>query len=132
MSAFLKDSCYLQAASYAACIEFHTDEQHRRGFNASQLIEFSLEPNPGAYEDKNEPPQRLSVMFSTADVVVLGWQLGLIADHLRDNSLSAIRVFSQRDADLERNSASVSAITITEISENANSNDSNETPLAKH
>jgi len=69
-------------------------------------------------------------MFSTADVVVLGWRLELIADHLRDNSLSALRVFSQRDADLENKPASVSAITITEISKNANANDSNETPLA--
>jgi hypothetical protein len=116
MPTFLKDMCYLHATTYAACIEFHTDEHHRRAFNAGQLIEFSLEPNPDADDDKNLPPQKLSLAFSTADVVVLGWRLGLIADYLRDNQLSAICILPKRYAELERNSAFVSAITITAVS----------------
>jgi hypothetical protein len=132
MSTFLKDSCYNQATTYAPFIEFHLDEHHRRAFNASQLIEFSLGPNAGAEEDAKQPPQKLCLMFSTADVVVLGWRLGLVADYLRDNRLSAIGILPQRNADVESKTAFVSAITITEISKNPNSNDSNETPLAKH
>jgi hypothetical protein len=72
MPTFPNDACYLMPGTYAACIEFRTDEHHRRAFNASQLIEFSLEPNPDANDDKNLPPQKLSFAFSTADVVVLG------------------------------------------------------------
>jgi hypothetical protein len=113
---FPKDICYLMATTYAAYIEFQTDEHHRRAFNASQLIEFSLEPNPDADDDKNLPPQKLSLAFSTADVVVLGWRLGLMADYLRDNRLSAIGILPKRYAELERNSAFVSAITITAVS----------------
>ena len=115
MSMFPKDSCYLSANTYAACIEFHLDEQHRRAFNASQLIEFSLDPNPDAENNKNDPPQKITLVFSTADVVVLGWRLGLIADYLRDNKLSAVSILPKRYADLERNAAFVSAIKITPI-----------------
>ena len=116
MSMFPKDSCYLPANTYAACIEFHLDEHHRHAFNASQLIEFSLDPNPDADTNKNEPPQKITLVFSTADVVVLGWRLGLIADNLRDNKLSAIGILPKRYAELERNVIYVSSITITPVS----------------
>jgi hypothetical protein len=72
MSTFLLDKCYETANTAAAFIEFHQDKHHRRAFNASQLIGFSLDPNPAADTDKNEPPQKLSLVFATADVVLLG------------------------------------------------------------
>ena len=65
------------------CIEFHQSEQSRRAFHSSQLIESAPEPNPDAEDDKNEPPQKLSLAFSTADVVVLGWRLGHLVDKLQ-------------------------------------------------
>jgi hypothetical protein len=116
MPQFMSDSCYHIATTYAACIEFHLDEHRRRGFNASQLIAFSLDPNPDADGDKNQPPQKLSLTFSTADVVVLGWRLGLITDYLRDNKLSAVGILPKRYAELENKSALVSSITITPVS----------------
>ena len=115
MSQFMSDSCYHIATTYAACIEFHLDEHRRRGFNASQLIAFNLDPNPDAANDKNQPPQKLSLTFSTADVVVLGWRLGLVADYLRDNKLLAVGIQPKRYAELENNSAFVSIITITPV-----------------
>ena len=99
MPIFLKDSCYQSAVTYAACIEFHLDEHRRRAFNSSQLITFALDPNPDAENDKNLPPQKLSLSFSTADVVVLGWRLGLISDYLRDNKLSAVGIIPKRYAE---------------------------------
>ena len=115
MSTFLKDACYQTANTYAACIEFHLDEHRRRGFNSSQLITFALDPNPDGEDDKNLPPQKLSLTFSTADVVVLGWRLGLIADYLRDNKLSAIGILPKRYAELDRNAVFISGITITPV-----------------
>ena len=115
MSYFSKDECYKTANTYAACIAFHLDEHHRRAFNASQLIEFSLDPNPDAEADKNEPPQKLSFQFSTADVVVLGWRLDFLADYLGENKLAAIGVMPKRYAELERQKVFVSAIKITPI-----------------
>lgn len=109
----MSESCYHIATTYAACIEFYLDEHRRRGFNASQLIAFSLDPNPDADGDKTQPPQKLSLAFSTADVVVLGWRLGLVVDYLRDNKLSAVGILPKRYAELENKSAFVSSITIT-------------------
>ena len=122
MSTFLEDKCYESANTYAACIEFHQDKHHRRGFHSSQLIDYTLEPNADAGDDRGgsapAPPQKLSLAFSTADVVILGWRLGLIADYLRDNRLSAIGILPKRYAELERNAIYVSSITIMPIAKN--------------
>ena len=115
MSYFSKDECYKTANTYAACIAFHLDEHRRRAFNASQLIEFALDPNPDAEVDKNEPPQKLSLLFSTADVVVLGWRLDCLADYLGENKLAAVGIMPKRYAELERQKVFVSAIKITPI-----------------
>jgi len=115
MSTFLQDKCYETANTYAAYIEFQFDEHHRRAFNASQLIEFSLEPNADADADKNEPPQKITLVFSTADVVILGWRLGLIANYLRGNTLAAVCILPKRYAELERNAIYVSSITIKPV-----------------
>lgn len=115
MPTFEKDCCYSLAATYAACIEFRLDEHHRRAFNASQLIEFSLDPNPAAGDDKDAPPQKLSIVFSTADVVILGWRLGLIADYLRDNKLSVVAILPKRYAELGQATVFVSAIIVTSV-----------------
>ena len=117
-SIFLKDTCYHSANTYAACIEFHLDEHHRQAFNASQLIAYALAPNPDAEDDQSLPPQKLSLTFSTADVVILGWRLGLITDYLRDNRLSAVCILPKRYAELERTTGFVSAITITPVEKN--------------
>jgi len=54
-------------------------------------------------------------VFSTADVVILGWRLGLIADYLRGNTLTAVCILQKRYAELERNVVYVSSITIKPV-----------------
>jgi hypothetical protein len=114
MLSFLKDDCFQTTESYCFCIEFHVDKR-RRGFHASQLIEYTLEANPDADADKNAPAEKLSFAFSTADVVVLGWRLGRLADNLRENKLAAVGVLPKRYADFDRNKPFVASITITPI-----------------
>lgn len=116
-TAFLKDDCYLTANTYSFSIEFHFDEEHRHGFHSGQLIDYTLEPNPDADDDKNAPPQRLALAFSTADVVILGWRLARLADHLRENKLAAVGILPKRYADLDRNKAFVASISITPVSD---------------
>ena len=111
---FLKDDCFQTATTHCFCIEFHV-EGRRRGFHASQLIEYTLEPNPDAEDDKNAPPQKLALAFSTADVVILGWRLALLADHLRENKLAAVGILPKRYAELDRNKPFVASIKITPI-----------------
>jgi hypothetical protein len=111
---FLKDDCYQTVNMYCFCIEFHFDGR-RCGFHASQLIEYTLEQNPDAEDDKDAPPEKLSFAFSTADVVVLGGRLGLLADRLRENKLAAVGILPKRYVDLDRNKPFVSSIKITPI-----------------
>jgi hypothetical protein len=110
------DSCYATSGKYCACIEFHLSEHSRRAFHSSQLIEYTLEPNPDAEDDKNEPPQKLALAFSTADVVVLGWRLGHLADKLQENNLAAVRILPERYAEAVGHMPFVASIAITPIS----------------
>jgi hypothetical protein len=112
---FLKDDCYESTNAYCACIEFHHDEHRRRGFHASQLIDYTLEPNPDAADAKDAPTQKLALAFSTADVVVLGWRLGRLADLLRENKLVAVCILPKRYADLDRAKVFVSSIKIEPV-----------------
>jgi hypothetical protein len=113
-----KEDCYTAANKYCACIEFHLGEDRRHGFHTSQLIDYTLEPNPDAEDNKNAPPEKLALAFSTADVVISGWRLGRLADLLRDNDLATVRVLSKRYADLDRARPFVASITIVAISRN--------------
>jgi hypothetical protein len=79
------------------------------------LIDYTLEPNPDASEDKNAPPQKLALAFFTADVVLLGWRLSLLADKLRENNLATVHVLPKRYADLDRHKPFVASISITPI-----------------
>ena len=115
MPQFKDDSCYAASGKYCACIEFHLAENKRRGFHTSQLIEYSLEPNPDAEDDKNEPPQKLALAFSTADVVILGWRLGFLADKLQENDLAAVRALAKRYAEVDRHMPFVASIIVTSI-----------------
>ena len=115
----IKDDCYSTSVKYCACIEFHLDEERRHGFHTSQLIDYTLEPNPDAGEDKNAPPQKLALAFSTADVVVLGWRLGFLADKLQENDLAAVRALAKRYAEVDRHMPFVASITITPIAKSS-------------
>ena len=111
----IKDNCYSTSGKYCACIEFQLDEEHRHGFHTSQLIDYTLEPNPGAGDDKAVPQQKLALSFSTADVVILGWRLGRLADLLRENDLATVHVLAERYADLDRSRPCVASIIIASI-----------------
>lgn len=110
-----KDQCHTSSGKYCACVEFHLDEEHRHGFHTSQLIDYTLEPNPDAGENKSAPPQKLALAFSTANVVILGWRLGRLADLLRENNLATVHVLSKRYADLDRSRPFVASVGITLI-----------------
>jgi len=114
-----KEDCYTTSGKYCACIEFHLTEHKRRGFHTSQLMDYTLEPNTDAEDDNGgraqAPPQKLSLAFSTADVVVLGWRLGTLADKLRENDLATVHVLPKRFGELDRNKPFVADIQINPI-----------------
>ena len=79
------------------------------------MIHYSLGQNPDVEDDKNEPPQKLVLAFSTADVVILGWRLGHIADKLQENELASVQVLPKRYGELDKKMPFVASIKITPI-----------------
>jgi len=110
-----KDHCFTSSSKYCFCIAFHLDEHQCHGFPSSQLIHYTLGANPDGEDDKSAPPQKLALAFSTADVVILGWRLGLIAEKLRENELATVQILPKRYAELERSMPFVASIKIRPI-----------------
>jgi hypothetical protein len=100
---------------HCACIEFQLDKGNYHGFHTSQLIEYTIKPNPDASDDRNAPPQKFTLAFSTADVVILGWRLETLAKRLCENELAVVRILPKRYADLDRFKTFVDSIKITTI-----------------
>ena len=110
-----KDQCFNTSAKYCFAIEFYPDEHSRYGFLTSQLMHYSLEENPDAADDKNEPPQKLALAFSTADVLILGWRLGHIANKLQENELASVQVLAKRYSEFDKKMPFVASIKITPL-----------------
>jgi len=115
----LKDDCFQSANGHCFCIEFHRGKQ-RRGFHSSHLIEYTFEANPDAKSDdaagdQAMPPERLALAFATADVTLLGWRLGRLADLLHENKLAAVGTRPQRHAQVDPVKPFVTSIVITPI-----------------
>ena len=110
----MEDS-YETMNKHCACIEFQLDKEHYHGFHTSQLIGYTIEPNPDACDDRDAPPQKLALTFSTADVVVLGWRLETLAQKLCENELVTVRILPKRYAHVDRYKTFVASIKITPV-----------------
>ena len=103
--------CY--ESGNAAFIEFRPDPRTRQGFSASQLLHYTLEPDPELpLGDSPAPRERLVFAFSTADVVVFGARLAFLVDLLREQKLAAVWPLAERYSNLEPSQPFVSSITI--------------------
>ena len=108
-----KNDCYKLATKHCLCIEFVLAEDQRHGFHNSQLIDYRLEPNSS--EEKDASPDKLTLAFATADVVILGWRLSTLSDHLRDGDLLVVRSRPSRYVQLEPKRTFVASISIAPI-----------------
>jgi hypothetical protein len=109
------EQCYTTTNKYCACIEFQLDKENRHGFHTSQLIDYTIGPNPDTLDDRNSPPEKFALAFSTADVVILGWRLGYLATKLCENELATVRILPKRPEDVDRFKSFVASIKITPI-----------------
>lgn len=107
--------CYTSVSKYCFCIEFQIDEDHRHGFPTSLLIHYRLDPNPDAGDDKNAPPQKLTLAFSNADVVILGWKLSRLMNLLNENNLATVFVLPKPVGQTDQQESFVATINITSI-----------------
>ena len=105
-----KNDCYELAHKHCLCIEFAFSESERHGFHTSQLLDYRLEPN--STDEADAPPEKLTLAFATADVMILGWRLSTLSDHLRDGDLLVVRSRPSRYVHLEPKRTFVAEIQI--------------------
>jgi hypothetical protein len=91
-------------------IEFQLTPETRQGFALAQLLHYTLEANPAMA--KEEAPERLTLAFSTADVVIFGARLVRLTDLLREHKLAVVRPLSGRYSNLEPTQPWVAEIVI--------------------
>lgn len=108
--------CY-EESGRAAFIEFRPNPRTRQGFSVSQLLHYTLEPDPELPLDSPAPRDRLVFAFSTADVVVFGARLAFLADLVREHKLAAVWPLGERYSNLEPSQPFVSGITIRLLSD---------------
>ena len=89
-------SCHQPApGSGVSFIELRPDPHTRTGFPVVQLCHYTLGPNPEAGEHS---PERLTLAFHTADVVILGARLGQLADLVSAHELKSVTALEPRYA----------------------------------
>lgn len=93
----LSDACLVEAIGNdrVSFIEFRPDASTRAGFAVTQLCHYTLDANPDADGDARE---RLTLAFSTADVVVTGARLALLLEPLNQHRLASVAALDARYA----------------------------------
>jgi hypothetical protein len=108
-------TCYTSASRGGALfIELRPDPRTRTGFPVAQLCHYTLEANPGGDEEK-EAPERLTLAFSTADVVVTGARLGKLVELINEHGLASVSAQDTRYAGTVGRGPWVARITIARI-----------------
>lgn len=106
-------SCYSGGMRHGrAFIEFRPDAHRRLGFPWAQLCHYTLEPHRG---DDAETPERLTLAFSTADVVLVGARLGKLVDLVNEHDLEWVAVVDARHAGLLARALWVASIAINRL-----------------
>lgn len=96
----------------ASFVEFHVTPHSRCGYPVGQLCHYTLDSNAA---EGDEPPERLTLAFPTADVVVTGARLGKLIEAIRDQSLAAVMPLDARYAGTLGKQPWVASVAISRI-----------------
>lgn len=99
-------------ADPVAFVEFWPDARTRSGFSTSQLYHYTLGANPDAGEQPDAPRERLTLAFSTADVVLVGLRLASLIEPLKNHRLATVAAMDARYAHAGEPKPWVAKITI--------------------
>ena len=95
------------------------DQPPTRLSTYSQLINYVLEANPALQSNRDAPPERLTIGFSSHDVVVLGWRIRALTTLLHDAKVGTIRTIDVRYGNLSNVEPFIAEITVTPIKSSA-------------
>ena len=77
-------------------IDFHPLDGRIYGFVCAHLLSYLVEKNPAAELQPDAPADRLSLAFSTHDVVLLGWRLNALVPLIRHGRLASVAALDSR------------------------------------
>jgi hypothetical protein len=97
-------------------LDFLTRDGRIFGFSYSQLTNYQLVPNPTLERRSDAPPERLTLLFSTHDVILTGWRLHALRPLLHSARLAALRAADPRYAQMIRNKPFIEEINVQPIS----------------
>lgn len=91
--------CLRLAQSRPALIQF-AGKRTTWGFAWSLLNYLVLRANPDCHDPEAEPAQELAFHFPAAKVLILGWQLDLLLEHITSQSIAC--VWAEKSAPAKR------------------------------
>jgi len=116
MATQLHSFCIKENDGHSLCLEFETRDGRVYGFPYVHLLNYLLEKKEeNSDAGNNHPPERLSLWFSTHDVVVVGWRLDGLRFLLREGKVACVTAQEPRYANLNTQKPFVTEIVINEI-----------------
>ena len=89
-----KLSCLEFSLKQTASIRVKSDDGRSYFFSTSHFLDGIQEANPDLTNDA--PPERLTLRFTTGDVVMLGSSLGRVEDRLTEGTLRSLQTVAPR------------------------------------
>ena len=104
--------CLGTAGKHIVALRVSADDQHDYLFGLVHFIDGEHFANPEIESDKQAPPERLTLRFTTGEVIVLGRSLGRIVKSLQEGELFFIQPAERRYAELQPTGVFISSITV--------------------
>lgn len=104
--------CLGTAGKHIVALRVTADDQHDYLFGLVHFIDGEHSANPEIESDKQAPPERLALRFTTGEVVVLGRSLGRIIKSLQEGELLFIQAADRRYAELQPTGVLIASITV--------------------
>ena len=108
-----EEPCCIEEAEHPVLmLDFLSRDGRIHGFPYSQLVNYIFDPNPELSRGKDAPPERLTLSFSTHDVIVTGWWLLALRPLLLSAKLAALCAADTRYANVARTKPFVAEISV--------------------
>lgn len=93
-------------------IECLSSDNLLHGFPYAHLLNYRIEANPELERSPSAPPERLSLWFSTHQVLILGWHLDSLRYYLRKGAGITLKPLDPRYQNLQPKECFISEVTV--------------------
>ena len=109
--------CVQESHSHSIALDFVLRDGRVHGFPYAYMLNYLLEKNESrtGNGEGETPPERLSIWFSTHDVMILGWRLDALRHLLRSGRIATLTAREARYANLDTKKPFVAEITVNKV-----------------